>query len=85
MGMTTPCGEAQGTQTPEATDSRPFGKAMVDTLRHVKKTFEGMSSAPDSSGNYKSIDKSVREEVIGELDRSIEKHDRAHKPFPGQS
>jgi hypothetical protein len=62
-----------------------YGKEVADIFRGIKQDFEKKPIADRSEGKTPqagTVDPSVREQVISDIDHLIEKHED-RKPFPG--
>ncbi len=53
-----------------------FGKTVADTLKEIKKEFEGKADIHHGTPQQKPVDKSVREEINSEFDKLIEKNEK---------
>lgn len=58
-----------------------FGKAVAEAFRQVKEDFTQRHSVRQPDGTEHAIDRQVREQVNGDLDKLIDKHE-GMKSFP---
>lgn len=58
-----------------------FGKAVADAFRQVKQDFNERQGILQPDGNLPDIDRQVREQVNGDIDKLIDKHEGT-KSFP---